>query len=269
VPQLSVNETRLYVEDTGGNRPPIVFAHGLLYNCRMWDAQVPELRGRFRCISYDHRGQGQSELAASGYDMDTVAEDGAALIRTLGLAPVHFVGHSMGGFAGMRIAARHPELVRSLVLLDTSADPEPPDNVPRYRMLSFIARWLGMRLVVRPVLKIMHGASMRADRARSHELQAWRERLVANNITGELRALRGVLERKGVRDELEKIAVPTLVMVGEEDTATVPAKAEFIAKAIRGATLVRIPRAGHMSPIDNPAFVTEQLARFLGSLQSA
>lgn len=269
MPQLSVNGTRLYIEDTGGNRPPVVFAHGLLYNCRMWDAQVPELRGRFRCISYDHRGQGQSEVTASGYDMDSVAEDGAALIRTLGVAPVHFVGLSMGGFVGLRIAARHPELLRSLVLLDTSADPEPPENLPRYRMLAFIARWLGQRLVAGPVLKIMHGASMRADPARAQELATWRARLIASNRIGEVRAVRGVLERQGVRDELGKIAVPTLVMVGEEDTAAVPAKAEFLARAIRGATLVRIPRAGHMSPIDNPAFVTEQLARFLGSLQSA
>ena len=263
MPQIAVGGTRLYVEDTGGTGPPVLFSHGLLYSCRMWDAQVPALRGRFRCISYDHRGQGQSEVTAGGYDMETVAEDGAALVRALGVQPVHFVGLSMGGFVGMRIAARHPDLIRSLVLLDTSAEPEPPENLPRYRMLAFIARWLGQRPVAGAVLKIMHGASVRADPTRAADLQAWRARLIASNRIGAVRAVHGVLDRKGVRDELAKIRAPTLVMVGEEDAATVPARAAALAAAIPGARLVRVPRAGHMAPIDNPDFVTEQLERFL------
>jgi len=265
MPQRSVNGVRLYVEDTGGNGPPVLFSHGLLYSCRMWDAQVPSLRGRFRCICYDHRGQGQSEVAASGYDMETLCEDAAALIRDLGVQPVHFVGLSMGGFVGMRLAARHPELVRSLGLLDTSADPEPPENIPRYRRLTFVERWLGPRLVVGPVMKIMHGATVRADPARAADLRAVRDRFLAMDRIGAVRAVHGVLDRKGIHAELGTIRAPTLVMVGEEDTATVPAKAEAIARAIRDATLVRVPKAGHLSPIDNPGLVTEQLSSFLGS----
>ena len=266
MPQVNVNDTRLYVEDTGGKGPVVLFSHGLLYSCRMWDAQVPSLRGRFRCISYDHRGQGQSEIPKGGYDLENLAEDAAALIRVLGVPPVHFVGLSMGGMVGMRVAARHPELVRSLVLLDTSADPEPPKNLPRYKMLTFIERWLGPRLVMGAVMKIMHGATVRADPSRAAELLAVRDRFIAMNRIGAVRAINGVLSRRGVQDELKSIRVPTLVMVGEEDTATVPAKAEAIAATISGATLVRVPRAGHLSPIDNPGFVTEQLSSFLGNL---
>jgi 3-oxoadipate enol-lactonase len=269
MPLLDVNRTRLYVEDTGGAGPPVVFAHGVLYSCRMWDAQIPVLQRRFRCIRYDHRGQGQSAVAEGGYDMDNVAEDAAALIRALGVQPVHFVGLSMGGFVGMRLAARHPELIRSLVLLDTSADAEPPEALPRYRMLTFIERWLGPRLVAGAVMKIMHGASARADPSRTAEWKAVKARFIATDRVGAVRAVNGVLGRQGVKAELGSIRVPTLVMVGEEDTATVPAKAEAIAQGIRGAKLVRIPRAGHLSPIDNPGFVTEQLSSFLGSLPSA
>jgi 3-oxoadipate enol-lactonase len=205
MPQIPVNGVRLYIEDTGGSGPPILFSHGLLYSCRMWDAQVPSLRGSFRCISYDHRGQGQSEVTEDGYDMDTLALDAAALIRSLGIQPVHFVGLSMGGFIGMRLAARHPELVRSLVLLDTSADPEPPDDLPRYRMLTFIERWLGPRLVAGAVLKIMHGPSMRADPSRAVELRSIRERFIAANRVGAVRAVNGVLSRKGMKEELQNI----------------------------------------------------------------
>ncbi|HYB44168.1 MAG TPA: alpha/beta fold hydrolase [Candidatus Methylomirabilis sp.] len=263
---VTANGTRLHVEDTGGPGPPVVFAHGVLYSCRMWDAQVAALRGRHRCIAYDHRGQGQSAVPESGYDMETVAEDAAALLLNLGTGPVHFVGLSMGGFVGMRLAARRPELIRSLVLLDTSADPEPAENLPRYRMLATIARWLGQRPVAGSVLKIMHGRSMRADPARTAELETWRRRLIASDRTGAVRAVRGVFERLPVRDELGRIRIPTLVGVGEEDTATVPARAEAIAAAIPGARLVRIPRAGHMSPIDNPGFVSAELLGFLAAV---
>ncbi len=263
MPLVDANGTRLYVEDTGGAGPPVVFSHGLLYSCRMWDAQVPVLQRRFRCIRYDHRGQGQSAVEKSGYDMDTVAEDAAALIRVLGVKPVHFVGLSMGGFVGMRLASRHPELLRSLVLLDTSADVEPKEHLPRYRMLTFIERWLGPRLVAGSVMKIMHGASARADPTRAAELKAVKARFIATDRVGAVRAVNGVLSRKGIKAELGNIRLPTLVMVGEEDTATVPAQAEAIAAGIRGAKLLRIPKAGHLSPIDNPAFVTERLSSFL------
>jgi 3-oxoadipate enol-lactonase len=269
MPQLAVGDTRLYLEDSGGSGPVVLFAHGLLYSCRMWDGQVLALQGRYRCIRYDHRGQGQSAVPLGGYDMDGVAEDAATLIRALGVQPVHFVGHSMGGFVGMRLAARHPELVRSLVLLDTSADAEPKEQLPRYRMLTLIERWLGPRLVAGAVMKIMHGATVRADPARAAELQAVKARFIAADRIGAVRAVNGVLGRQGVSGELGNIRVPTLVMVGEEDTATVPAKSEAIARAVRGARLVRIPKAGHLSPIDNPSFVTEQLSSFLSSATPA
>jgi pimeloyl-ACP methyl ester carboxylesterase len=201
----------------------------------------------------------------SGYGPDALAADAAALIRALGVQPVHFVGLSMGGFVGMRLAARQPELIRSLVLLDTSADVEPPENLPRYRMLTLIERWLGPRLVAGAVMKIMHGATVRADPTRAAELKAVKARFIATGRVGAVRAVNGVLGRKGIQGELGNIRAPTLVMVGEEDTATVPAKAEAIVRDVKGARLVRIPKAGHLSPIDNPGFVTQQLSSFLGS----
>src|SRR5262249_27749551 len=141
--RISCNGVQLAVEDSGEGGPTVLFSHGLLYSLRMWDEQIPALRTRFRCVAYDHRGQGESEAPTTSLDMDTLSEDAAALIGALGLGPVHFIGMSMGGFVGMRLAARRPELVRSLVLVDTSAGPEPAENLPRYRRLEWVARWFG------------------------------------------------------------------------------------------------------------------------------
>jgi len=261
--RISCNGVTLAVEDSGEGGPTVLFSHGLLYSLRMWDAQIAALRSRFRCIAYDHRGQGESEKPTTGLDMDTLSEDAAALIGALGVGPVHFVGMSMGGFVGMRLAARHPELVRSLILVDTAAGPEPAKNVPRYRRLEWVARWFGTWPVAGKVEAIMHGASARKDPARAATLRAWRERLLRVDTAAMNRAVEGVLTRESAIPLLPRIRCPTLVMVGEEDTATVPARSEEIASAISGTRLVRIPRAGHMSPIDAPEAVTTELRSFL------
>jgi pimeloyl-ACP methyl ester carboxylesterase len=91
---------------------------------------------------------------------------------------------------------------------------------------------------------------------------AWKQRLVSNRRTI-WRAVNGVLERKSIHAELRKIAAPTLVAVGDEDVATVPARAESIAAAIGGAKLVIIPRAGHGLTLEAPGAVTDLIAAFL------
>src|SRR5262245_51346677 len=90
MPKLRINRAEIYYEDVGSGPQTIVFAHGLLWSCRMFDGQVAALKDCYRCVSFDFRGQGQSEVTRDGYDMDTLYEDAAALIETLNLAPCHF-----------------------------------------------------------------------------------------------------------------------------------------------------------------------------------
>ncbi len=260
---LTVNGQRLWVEDTGGDKPPMLFSHGLLWSTRMFDAQVAEFRERYRCIAWDHRGQGQSAVPNTrSISMEECFADAVAIIEQLQLGPVHLVGLSMGGFVAMRVAARRPELVRTCILLETSADAEPPENVPRYRQLNIAARWLGLRVVTSKVMPIMFGRTFLSDPSRAAERSMWRDRL-ASNRRSIWRAVNGVIERAGVQPELARITAPTLIIVGEEDVATVPTKAERLHAAIRGATLVRIPEAGHSSSIEQPARVNAAIDAFL------
>ncbi|WP_163991100.1 alpha/beta fold hydrolase [Pyxidicoccus caerfyrddinensis] len=263
MPMLSVNGTELHYEDTGGSGPPIVFSHGLLWSSRLYDPQVDALRGRYRCIAYDHRGQGRSAVPPeSVIDMETLYLDAIGLIEKLGVKPCHFVGLSMGGFIGMRLAARRPDLLRSLVLLETSADPEPLGNVPRYTLLNLIARLAGVRPVADPVMRIMFGKGFLSDPNRAEERALWRARLLENR-KDVWRAVNGVIKRRAVSAELPSIKVPTLVVVGEEDVATVPAKAERLHQLIPGSRLVRLPRGGHSVTVEEPALVNATLGTFL------
>lgn len=266
--ELAVGGTRVHFLDEGPRQPggggAIFFGHGLLWSGEMFRPQIDALQARHRCVAIDWRGQGRSAVAASGYDMDTLADDAAALIEHLGIAPCHFVGLSMGGFVGMRLAARRPELVRSLVLIATAADAEPRRKVLRYALLSLVARTVGLSPVVTPVMQIMFGGAFLADPARAAEQKARRAELAGVDRVGAVRATWGVITRRAVEAELGRITVPTLVLSGSDDRAVLPARARRTAAAIAGARFVAIERAGHTATLEEPAAVTAALGAFLG-----
>jgi len=267
--RITVNGVDLHYTETGRGTETLVFSHGLLMSGEMFARQVEHFSKRFRCITYDHRGQGSSGVPAGGYDMDTLALDAAALIAALGAAPCHFVGLSMGGFVGLRLAIRQPALLSSLILIETSADPEPEQNKPRYRLLNFIARWFGIGLVVGRVMPILFGRTILGDPAREAERAEWRRRIAGNHRVGITRAVAGVIDREGVYDRLSAITTPTLILVGDEDVATVPQKSEHMRAAIGSATLRVIPRAGHSSTIEQPDAVTRAIEEFLDGQRSS
>lgn len=267
MPKLNVRGVNYHYEDTGGQgKDVIVFAHGLLWSGKMFHKQVDALKDKYRVITYDHRGQGQTEVTADGYDMETLYEDAVALIEALGIAPCHFAGLSMGGFIAMRLAARRPDLLKSIILMETSADPEPSENVPRYTLLNFIARWFGLGLVAKPVMKIMFGQTYLNNPDVAQEREKWVREMIGNHRIGITRAVRGVIERKPIYDELDKVTVPTLIMVGDEDVATVPAKSERIHAKIPHSVLKRVPRAGHSASIENAEDVNRYILEFLAGL---
>ena len=263
---MRVNGAELHVEDTGRG-PAVVFSHGLLWSTAQWRFQVAAFRDRYRCIAWDHRGQGKSEVTASGYDMETLTADAAALIDQLGVAPAHFVGLSMGGFVGMRLAARRPELVRSLVLIDTASDAEPLLNRARYAAMAAMAQVIGLRPFVPKVMSIMFARPFREDAARAELRDGLAGELRALHVAAASRAVMGVIGRKPVSAaELSRIRAPTLVVSGEQDSAVVPARARRTAEQIPGAKFVAIPRAGHSSALEEPEAVNRALEGFWKSL---
>jgi pimeloyl-ACP methyl ester carboxylesterase len=260
---MRVKNAGLYYEEQGSGSQTLVFAHGLFWSCRMFDEQVALLQERYRCIAFDFRGQGQSEVNRDGYDLETLSEDAAALIETLQCAPYHFVGLSMGGYIGLRLAARRPELLRSLILLGSSADPEPAEQVRQFRLLFLIARWLGPGLVMNQAMPVLFGQKFLQDPARAELRGEWQRRLSSNHRVGAFRAAMGVITRKGVRDELGQIRVPTLILVGDQDVGVPLPHSQRLHEGIAGSQLVVIPGAGHTSTVEEPAAVTAAISEFL------
>lgn len=260
MPYITCNQSRIFYEESGSGSETIIFSHGLLFDHRMWDAQVAYFQNNYRCIVYDHRGQGKSEVTGSE-DMDTLYEDAAFLIETVNQGkPVHFVGLSMGGFVGMRLAARKPHLLKTLTLLDTSAAPEP--NKFKYQLLNIIFKLGGAPLIINKIIAILFGKSTLSDPSRKEIIRLWTSEIQAYPSTIS-KAVDGVIHRKGVVDELHQILLPTLIAVGEEDVATIPAKSEQIHLAIKGSKFIIIPRAGHSSCIEQPATLNKIIHDFI------
>lgn len=270
MPYLTRGDAEIHYLDThdpkpGAAAPTIVFGHGLLFSGWLFHPQIAALRDDFRCLAIDWRGQGRSSAPAGDYDMDVLTQDAVALIEQLEVGPVHYVGLSMGGFVGMRLAARRPDLVRTLTLLDTSAQPEPEENVGKYKMLATVYRLFGMGPVRKQVEPIMFAQSTLDDPGRRAVVDEWLGHLKQVPRGGMKKAILGVVNRKGVEDELAKIQAPTLVAVGESDVATVPAKSEHIAERIAGSRLEIIPDAGHSSTIEQPEHVTRLISEHVAA----
>tara|TARA_R100001369_G_scaffold39945_1_gene66046 strand:+ start:231 stop:1043 length:813 start_codon:yes stop_codon:yes gene_type:complete len=268
MPIIHVNNVDIYYEDSAPNdnqKPVMVFAHGLLWNTRMYDKQVEYFKAGYRCIAFDFRGQGQSEITKTGYDMETLTEDTLALLDALDIDQCHFLGLSMGGFVAQRIALKRPELLLSLTLLETSADPEDPKNVPQYRKLIKAIRWLGMKRVSQKVMPIMFGSSFLSDKSRKADRREWLSMLQSNRKGGVVKATTGVIERSATYDQLSDIKTPTLIIVGDEDVATPYTKAERMHFAIAGSKLVVIKGAGHTSTVEEPEQVNKAINKFLAN----
>jgi 3-oxoadipate enol-lactonase len=263
--EVTVNGVTLFYEEQGAGADTVVFSHSYLVDSTQFARQIEALSDRYRCIAYNHRGHGRSQVTETGYDMENLYADAVALIEALHCAPCHFVGLSVGGFIGMRIGIRRPELLKSLILMDTSADPEPKESLKQYKLLMVIVRWFGLRPVIGKVMSLIFGEKFLRDPERQDEVKEWKRRITSLNKKAGMKFGKGIHARAGVYEQLSTITVPTLVMVGEKDMSTPVAHAERIAEKIPGAKLFIVPEAGHLCTIEEPAAVTAVIEEFLAA----
>jgi 3-oxoadipate enol-lactonase len=263
MPNLAVNDTQIYCEEKGAGYP-VILLHGLTFDRRMWEHQVEALSRCYRAVTIDLRGHGLSASPDMEYDLDTMTEDVYQAMREMSIAQAHVVGLSMGGMIGMRLALDHPDVARSLVLLDTSAEPEPADRASAYEAMAHVLREQGPGSVADGVMSLLFSSSFllgQPDKAKRE-----RERLLQVDRIGVSNATCAVTRRKDISDRIHEIRVPTLVIVGELDAATPVERSQAIQAAIPGSRLEVVPGAGHMTPIEKPEEVSQLIVEFLSSV---
>ena len=265
MPRIPLNHAQLNVVESGSGPETLVLLHGLLFSHRMFSAQVEALEARFRCVRLDFRCQGESEVTDSGYDLDTLADDVIALVEHLDAGPVHLLGFSMGGMVAQRVALKRPALLKSLVLMNTSAEPEKWSKRPRFALLNLAARFLGLEKVAPKILPLLFSDHFIEDPDCAAERERWLAMVTANDRIGATRAVRGVVSRRSILDRIHEIRLPTLIITADHDRATSPRKARNMHARIAGSQLITIADAGHMTTAEAPAEVNRALLGFYDS----
>lgn len=256
--RLNVGDTALYYERVGQGEP-LLLIHGLGSSGRDWEYQVPFFSQDYEVIVCDVRGHGQSDKPPGPYSVPLFARDLAGLIEGLGLAPAHVVGISMGGMIGLQLVVDRPELVRSLVVVNSV-----PDMVVRTWRQRFEV-W--QRLIVAPLLGMGKVAEVLGQRlfpkVEQGELrELFRERWVENDPRAYREAMKAIVGWT-VAEHLGSIACPVLVVSGDEDYTPPETKAAYVAKIPRGE-LVVIEDSRHGTPVDQPEAFNQAVAAFLG-----
>jgi pimeloyl-ACP methyl ester carboxylesterase len=264
--EMVLNGAKYFYIEQGGGDETVVFAHGFLMDHMMFRHQIEALKENYRIIAFDWRGQGNSEPVLHGHDMDDLYNDMLEFFEKLNLNRVHWVGVSMGGFIGMRLAARNPGLLKSLVLADTSDEAEVPVKKIRWGVLAYIFKYFGPGAVTKGIQKALFGKSSLSNPDFKNVLDEYADKWKKLDRDTTFKIAWAIFNRKPVTDELKNINAPTMIIVGEEDVARPVEEAGRLQRRIKNARLEIIPESGHSTPLEQPGAFNRLLRNFLESI---
>ena len=243
-------------------RGTLLLLHAFPLNARMWEAQLALASGGWHVVAPHLRGFDGGAGDPPAVSVDDYAADVIDLLDALHLKQAVVAGLSMGGyvaFALLRLAARY---VQGLILADTRSQADTPEGIAGRTRLLQVVQDKGPAGVADEMIPKLLGETTRATRpAVDARVRSLALASSGEAITGAIRAL---MTRPDSTPLLATIHVPTLIVVGDEDTITPPAASEEMHHAIAGSALVRIPQAGHLSNLEQPELFTAAVAAFLG-----
>jgi pimeloyl-ACP methyl ester carboxylesterase len=255
MPKIDRDGVKLYYE-VHGDGPPLILTHGYSSTSAMWQGQIAALSQHHKLILWDMRGHGQSDYpdATAAYSEALTTGDIAALLDTVGARTAIVGGLSLGGYMSLAFYRAHPGRVSALLIIDTGPGFKKDDarEVWNQRAMATAERF------EREGLDVLKSAS-RERSSVSHR-----------DATGLARAARGMLTQRDARviEVLPEIKVPSLVVVGADDTPFLAAS-DYMAAKIPGAKKVVIPAAGHAVNIDQPQAFVDAVLPFLDGLPKA
>lgn len=246
-----------------GKGPTIVLAHALGCDLTMWDEVTQQLAKGFTVLRYDHRGHGRSPMAPGGCTIEDLADEAARLIAREARGEVHFVGLSMGGMVAQQIAVRHPQLVTSIVVANSSSRyDETFRGMWRSRIETALNR--GMPAVADTVMTRWFTRAWRESQAGAKRMAQLRSVLEAMDTKAYAECAEGV-SRIDFFATNPLIACPALVIAGTQDEATPLAMSHTICNAISGAELATL-EAAHLSAVERPAEFASLVAGFISRI---
>ena len=259
---MSEKSLDLSIFKTGNNdNPPIVFIHGFPFDHYMWDAQVERFSDSYYCVAYDIRGLGISPVGDGQFTMELFVDDLENIIDNLNLNKPILCGLSMGGYIALRAVERMEDKLSGLILCDTKSLADTNEGK--------INRAMGIRQIndegqdtfVEQFISNCFADKFKQDKKSEYDTIVNRAKTYdAIGLKGCLLAMAG---RTDTTSYLPKVSIPTLVICGEEDNLTPPEVMKSMSDKIRNSNFVTIKGAGHLSPVERPQEVNNEIEKFL------
>jgi 3-oxoadipate enol-lactonase len=241
--------------------PVVVLSHSLGSSSIMWAPQLPQLTERFRVLCYDTRGHGGTSAPEGEYSLDQLGNDALALLDGMDLPQVHWVGLSMGGMIGQNLALRQNGRFKSLTLCDTSSQiPVTARSTWDDRIAMATAG--GMESLADPTMERWFTAPYLASKPSA--VESIREQFLATPAAGFIGCCHA-LKPLDYLDQLHTIDLPTMIIVGAEDTGTPVSASEAMHGQIANSQMVVLPQAAHLANVEQPEGFTKALMGFLNA----
>lgn len=255
------NMTFSYSDEGPTDAPVIIFIHGFPLNKSMWSGQRETLRNECRIITYDVRGHGNSEAGDKEFSIDLFAHDLIDLLNALDIGKAVVAGLSMGGYIALNAIINYPGRFEALILCDTNCIADTAETKEkRFNAISDIME-NGMEDYMNESIRNLFAAESLASRP--DEIMAVRQMISNTSEITLFDTLRALASRNETCSRLTNIAVPVLILVGEEDVIAPPSAARQMHDKIRDCRLHIIKHAGHLSNMDNPYDFNDQILNFV------
>ncbi|GAA1164038.1 3-oxoadipate enol-lactonase [Kribbella jejuensis] len=237
--------------------PTVVLANSMGATWEMWDANLEELEEHFRVVRFDTRGHGRSPVPPGPYTIDDLTDDIVDLLDELRLERAHFVGLSLGGMTGLRLAARKPSRVDRLVVLCTGARLDP---LSQWTDRADLVRAKGTAAVAESVVRRWFTPSWLAEHP---QVRKECEEMVASTPADGYAACCEIIATTDLTGDLPDVTAPTLAIAGGDDLATPPGQLERIAASVANGKLLVVPDAAHLASAERPDVVTRAVVAHL------
>ncbi|MFC2060404.1 alpha/beta fold hydrolase [Chloroflexota bacterium] len=268
MPIANINGVDINYE-VAGQGEAVVLIHGYTGSNQDWKNQIPLLLPKYKVMAPDQRGHGKSAAPATPeeYSMEIFVDDVVSLLNMLDIKKCCLIGHSLGGFIALAFALEHPEMLRALVLVDTSSGQlaRDPDHADMWRKLYELARSQGMEAAFE-----YESANnpMRIEKYQKHpELrEVTRQKMLMTSVDGYVYTSRAMGKRQAVTPRLAEIKVPTLIFWGDEDAIMADA-ALTIKDGIADSEMITVKGTGHSPHEEAPDVFNEALLKFMGRIK--
>ena len=247
-----------------GRGTPVVLAHALGVDLHMWDGLAAALAGEHEVLRYDQRGHGGSAVPPGPYTQEQLVDDAARLIREWGRGPVMFVGLSMGGMVAQGLAVRHPELLRGVVIANSSAQYPAAAREAWAQRIATVQQH-GLASIADATMERWFTPAFRA--AQPELVERHRQTILRGSVEGYLACCHAVAAVDWL-DSLAQVSTPALVIAGTQDAGAPPEMSEAIASRIPGARL-ELLEAAHLSVAEQPQAFERLLRGFIAAAGGA